>query len=175
MIVVAIDPGVRALGWARADDGRIVACGVSRVEKAPKSEAHRAYMHAAQITIEANLEDARIVGVYTVVESMRWRPNDAASQPNDLLDVQTVGVLTAAFLGNGSIPALLRAQEWKRNLPKAIMHARLEAVLEPSEVEIVRAAIARAPKAHAKEILDAVGISVYHSGRVDDAGRKRTK
>lgn len=174
MIVVAIDPGVRALGWARADGGRIVACGVSRVEKAPTSEAHRAFMHATQIRLAGRVDEVP-TSIQTAVESMRWRPNDAASQPNDLLDVQTVGVLTAAFLGNGSIPTLLRAQDWKRNLPKAIMHARLEAVLEPSEVEIVRAAIARAPKAHAKEILDAVGISVYHSGRVDDAGRKRTK
>lgn len=169
MIVVAIDPGVRALGWAASYEGAIVACGVSRYD-APSLEA-QAYGHYIQVRAAmARLPIFRPVSV--TVESMRWRPNDPASQPNDLLDVQTVGVLTAAFLGSGSIPRLVRAQEWKRSIPKAIMHARLEAVLSEDEREIVRSALARAPKANAKEILDACGISVYASGRVDDAGRK---
>lgn len=171
MIVVAIDPGVRALGWARADGGRIVACGVSRVSSAYALE-DVARAHAAQIRHDAGLEPAPRTPLSAVVESMRWRPNDPASQPNDLLDVQTVGAIAATMIGGGFAPRLVRAQEWKRNLPKAIMHARLEAVLSEDEREIVRSALARAPKANAKEILDACGISVYASGRVDDAGRK---
>ena len=171
MIVVAIDPGVRALGWARADGGRIVSCGVSRVASAHALE-DVARAHVTQIRRDAGLEPAPRTPLSAVVESMRWRPNDASSQPNDLLDVQTVGVLTAAMLVEGVAPRLLRAQAWKRNLPKAIMHARLEAVLSDAEREVVVSALARAPKSNAKEILDACGISVYASGRVDDAGRK---
>lgn len=160
---IAIDPGVWVVGWATSYGSAIVACGIARSDD-PRIEI-RALDIAARIRTSA-------APVPVAVESMRWRPNDPKSQPNDLIDVQTVGLLVAARLSGGLGIRLVPPQEWKRSLPKAVVHNRIAGVLSEDEREIVADALARAPKEHAKEILDAVGISLYASGRVDGAGRK---
>ena len=113
---LAIDPGTRNLGFAiwNPDGARIEACGVSRSERAQAPEHANTICRAA---LQAPIDTAH-------VESMRWRPRDARSQPNDLLDVQTVGILSAHYAGARAI-VMLEPQEWKRNLPKAIHHARI--------------------------------------------------
>lgn len=55
-----------------------------------------------------------------------------------------------------------RPRRWKGNLPKHIHHPRLEAVLASDE---------RFPQGH--DGRDAVGIGLYHLGRVDSGGRPR--
>tara|TARA_R110000868_G_scaffold83620_3_gene235896 strand:- start:2208 stop:2714 length:507 start_codon:yes stop_codon:yes gene_type:complete len=161
---VAIDPGTKNLGFAifDPDGGRIVACGCSRSDGARPMD-HGQAIHLATIL---PIESAH-------VESMRWRPRDARSQPNDLLDVQTVGLLAAHYSGAWRIETL-EPQEWKRTLPKAIHHTRLVAALEPGETEILERAV-DAAGANGKEVLDAVGIALYVSGRIDAAGRTMKK
>lgn len=164
---LAIDPGTRNLGFAfwASDEPRIVACGVSRSESSDATEHAETILRVGRLPSIARAD----------VESMRWRPRDAASQPNDLLDVQTVGILTAHYAGARAI-VMRPPQEWKRNLPKAIHHARIFAALradlgEPSIVE--RAC--EAAGANAKEVLDAVGIALYTCGRIDESGKKRER
>lgn len=165
---IAIDPGVRVVGWAKRYGSAIVSCGIARSD-IPRIET-RALDIAARICPYYNAAPVPVA-----VESMRWRPNDPKSQPNDLIDVQTVGLLVAARLSGGLGIRLVPPQEWKRSLPKAVVHNRIAGVLSEDEREIVANALARAPKEHAKEILDAVGISLYASGRVDGAGRKNER
>ena len=167
---IAIDPGVWVVGWAESFGSTIVACGITRSD-VPRIEI-RALDIAARIRGTSAVPKAPGAPVPVAVESMRWRPNDPKSQPNDLIDVQTVGLLVAARLSGGLGIRLVPPQEWKRSLPKAVVHNRIAGVLSEDEREIVADALARAPKEHAKEILDAVGISLYASGRVDGAGRK---
>jgi hypothetical protein len=162
---LAIDPGTRALGFAIwiPDGPRIVGCGVSRSETASPTEHGETILRAVQQHPIARAD----------VESMRWRPRDARSQPNDLIDVQTVGILTAHYSGARAI-VMREPQEWKRNLPKAIHHARIFAALRADlgEPLIVSRACDDAG-ANAKEVLDAVGIALYVSGRIDESGRVR--
>jgi hypothetical protein len=162
---LAIDPGTRALGFAiwNPDEPQIVACGVSRSETASPTEHADTILRAALYRPIPRAD----------VESMRWRPRDARSQPNDLIDVQTVGVLTAHYVGARAI-VMRPPQEWKRNLPKAIHHARIFAALRADlgEPAIVERAY-EAAGAHAKEVLDAVGIALYVAGRIDESGKRR--
>lgn len=160
---LAIDSGTRNLGFAiwNPDGARIEACGVSRSEKALETD------HANTIRLAALQAPIGIAHV----ESMRWRPRDARSQPNDLIDVQTIGILSAHYVGARAI-VMLEPQEWKRNLPKAIHHARICASLRADEILIVLRAV-EAAGVNAKEVLDAVGIALYASGRIDESGKKR--
>jgi hypothetical protein len=162
---LAIDPGTRALGFAlwNPDEPRIVACGVSRSESSDATEHGETLLRAAMYHPISRAD----------VESMRWRPRDARSQPNDLIDVQTTGILAAHYAGARAI-IMREPQEWKRNLPKAIHHARIFAALrvDLGEPAIVERACDGAGT-NAKEVLDAVGIALYVAGRIDESGKRR--
>ena len=162
---LAIDPGTRVLGYAfrSPDDGRIEICGTSRSETARPTEHGETLLRASLCRPIPRAD----------VESMRWRPRDARSQPNDLIDVQTTGILAAHYAGARAI-VMREPQEWKRNLPKAIHHARIFAALRADlgEPDLVARACDGAGT-NAKEVLDAVGIALYVAGRIDESGKRR--
>lgn len=172
MRIAAIDPGMRAIGYAEAigerpgESSAIVFAGASTASKtAAPFELARAHELALRRARIAPPDPARVY-----VESMRYRPRAANSFPNDLLDVQTCGLLVAHRLAPQGEIVPIEVEDWKRNLPKAIHHARLDLALTTLERELVSAACDRAG-AHAKEVLDAVGILLFALGRIDKAGR----
>lgn len=171
MRIAAIDPGMRAIGYAEAvgerpgEPAAIVFASASTVAKTA-TPAELAHTHAQALRLRRGPPDpARVY-----VESMRYRPRAANSFPNDLLDVQTCGLLVAHRLAPQGEIVPIEVEDWKRNLPKAIHHARLDLALTTIERELVSAACDRAG-AHAKEVLDAVGILLFALGRIDKAGR----
>jgi hypothetical protein len=105
-----------------------------------------------------------------VVESMVWdgrRPTTA----QDLIDVQTVGCLTASRVASQVV--LRRPADWKSNISKEYHHPRILDALDPAERRIVEAA-AKAAGRNAKEVLDASGILLQYLKRIDkDGGRYR--
>lgn len=164
---LTIDPGVRACGWAGwgptapGEPGRLGAAGVSRV-RADATIEWACREHTEQIPRGA---------AHVVIESMAWRPGDARSNPNDLIAVQTV----AAFLAGrmGGFLEFVPAATWKGTIPKGVHHERIRAVLEEGERRILEEALAITPKAHHKEILDAIGIGLYYSDRINRGGGAR--
>lgn len=161
----AIDPGTKALGWARADiGGRIVAAGCSIAPPRIQELDARADYHARAIGLGSAL---------TVwLESMVWTGGARRTTAQTLIDVQTVGCLVAAKVGANV--RLTRPDEWKASIPKEIHHERiLEQVLDAGERAIVAAACARAGESNAKEVLDAVGILVHRLGRSNKSGGAR--
>jgi len=116
----------------------------------------------------------RFEGLDLVIERMRWRPNDASSQPNDLLDVSETATYFAQQIARRTEFGWLKlvpAAEWKANLSKAIHHARIAKVLDLGEGVVLSAGVLNVPKTHHKEVLDAVGIGLHALGRTDKAGR----
>ena len=162
MILGAIDPGTRAVGLAEGDETGLLALRVS-VLRDGSEPADLAARHAR--ALGARPHDL------IAVESMVWRPNDPRSHPQDLLNVQTTGLLLAHALGARTILPV-EPQEWKRNLPKTIHHNRLSSALTPSESLIVSRAVETAGQ-HAKEALDALGLLLFVLGRIDNSGRRR--
>lgn len=159
-MILAIDPGVRNLGWA-IGGSRLRAAGNSRVAKDLDLYA-------------ASREHVSALPGYTSIialESMVHRQRDPRSQPQDLMDVQTVGCLVAGMLLHDSV-LLLTPSEWKGSVPKAVHHSRLLAVLDAGERSIVDAACSLAG-ANAKEVLDAVGIWLFASNRINRSGGPR--
>lgn len=166
MILVSIDPGIKALGWARFHDlgpGRpceLFSCGASRNASGTLPEVART--HAERI--------ARGVDV-VALESMTVRGANSIP-PQDLINVQTVGAIVAASLTHRIV--LLTPEEWKGTVPKSIHHPRIRAALSEAERGTLGGACDLAG-ANAKEVLDAVGIGLYYLGRIDRAGITRTK
>lgn len=157
--MISIDPGVRALGWARWADRALVACRVSRAPAAVWDLVDLAEHHAAAI----GKGSAGVV----ILESMEARGSRVP--PQDLIDVQTVGVLTAARVGN---LYLLHPSAWKGSVPKEIHHPRIRSVLSPGEAQVLDLGLANSGS-HAKEVLDAVGLGLYYLGRTNRGGGPR--
>lgn len=159
-MIVSIDPGIHALGWALwTDGGELSRCGLSRADGRDLSRV--AHLHALTVP-EATI---------AIVESMVTQGGGSKVPPQDLIDVQTVGCLTAR--GVARIVRLVKPYEWKGNIPKGIHHARFLAVLEGVEQTIAANGAAHAG-ANAKEVYDAIGIGLWFFKRTNKDGVKRT-
>lgn len=154
--LISIDPGVRNLGWCHAHDGTIVAAGCSKLAPRGRLEDN-ARLHAHHVP----------TGEVCVLESMEVH-RDRPGTPQDLIDVQTVGCLVAASVAR--TVHLYRPREWKGNVPKSIHHPRLVLALTGTEREIVHSAAHAAGKNNAKEVWDAVGLALFHLGRISRDG-----
>jgi len=160
--LVTIDPGVRALGVCFFEH-RVFRLGLLSRSKARKLTDQIAEHRS-------NLPD--IGATHAAVESMVYRPTD--STPQDLINVQAVGCTLAGMLA----PAvtLYPSSEWKGTTPKRIHHERIQsALMFPAETEALADSLKGIPKAHQKEILDALGIGLYHLGRTTRAGTPRRR
>ncbi len=174
-MIVAIDPGTRHLGWAVSDlAGRALRySGCSDAPTALDLDAAAA-LHATTIQRAVGLvERASGGGAYprplVFLESMRYA-RDRATTPQTLLDVQTVGCLTAATVGP---VRLVPPERWKGSTPKMIFHERMIGALDEIERGFLRIALLNTRASNHKEVLDAVGIFLYSVDRVDSAGTPR--
>lgn len=165
MLLLAIDPGIKGLGWALFEHRQLARCGV--VPEFPRV-AYQApdlgdLCSWASVKVSEALGGAKADAV--AVERMRHYPgsshNDAKA--NDLLDIQAIGAYVAgacAVFGTGV--HYYAPQEWKGSTPKAVMGRRILAALTPHEAGI--AAQIQGSKAH--NATDAIGIGLHHLARL---------
>lgn len=157
---VAIDAGVKALGWARGDASRITAAGCSRTRES--------------LTVDEAADlHSRAIGwgsaTRVVLETMHW-DGRRMTTVNDLLNVQAVGCIVAARVG--CVVVTRAPHDWKAQIPKEIHHPRILDALDAGERRVVDEAVARAGT-NAKEVLDAVGIWLHDAGRINKSGGPR--
>ena len=160
--LLAIDPGTRFLGWAGFVGGKLRGAGCSH------SPAGDWRTHVENMKIHVWAVTRSVLGADIVaLESMTVRGGDAPTPPQDLINVQTVGCLVARSFSENVV--LLTPSDWKATIKKSVHHPRILAALDETERGIVGCACDRAG-AHAKEILDAVGIGLYYLKRTDKGG-----
>ena len=159
--MICLDSGLWAIGYA----GGFVdleACGAS-IEK-PGDFQVAARGHARTISIACP-------GLHSIrFEHMEIRPSDGMARCQDLLDLQAMTCVVAGSLGAPAVPVYV--SEWKSNVRKDIHHKRLIEALRPDEARIVSEAMTRTRTENHKEILDAVGIFLYKSGRTRKDGSR---
>lgn len=177
---VGIDPGVRALGWARSGHARrltLAGCSVLPDTYARSGVRECAVGHLRAIRFVTGLGWGNHAVTY--LESMT-AVRDRATTPQDLIDVQTVGCLVASEIaGSADALCLLTPATWKGSNPKEVHWKRWigtdakPGALAASERLTLREALEQCPKKHHKEILDAVGILLYGLGRIERNGTPR--
>lgn len=170
--VVSIDPGLRGCGVAVFRDTELVWASYIRSPNA-KDRGPKAWLDMA-IQVEAELrslfEDLFIEGgtldAALVVEVPQvYRGAQQKGDPDDLL--QLVGV-------EGWVAGLLRAvrvvgyrpREWKGQVPKDVHVRRIEAILLPEE----KARMQKCPASLRHNMLDGVGIGLFHVRRLSGQG-----
>jgi len=92
-----------------------------------------------------------------------YRVGKSKGDPNDLIKVavQAGQWIERAKLYGASVYRHL-PQEWKGQVPKNVHHERILAALSPAE----SARIPKLPKADAHNMLDAIGLGLFHLGRI---------
>lgn len=169
--VIAIDPGVWALGWCAGGARTVRRAGCSKVPRSTGFDTGTLVtVHTNQIS-QAILDEINPSAI-VYAESMELRPSDGLAVARDLMRVQSVGVGVGARFDVGL--NLIPVSTWKGSVPKSVHHPRILAALDVNERRIVDAACKAAGKANTKEVLDAVGIFLYSVGRIDKAGAPRT-
>ena len=163
LLVLHVDGPRR--GW------RFTAGGVARAKSPTVPEA--AYLHAE--TVRRAIDPiCGSVRPLVITESMVHARDRNGSVAQDLIDLSIVGAYVAGSVcGVARRPQFVTANTWKGSVPKEIHHERIRAVLDPEESVMLRALLEPVPKTNQKELLDALGISLYGAGRIARGGRSR--
>jgi hypothetical protein len=159
MRFMSIDPGGPELGWASWADGRLVACGLSRTKA--KTWQLRAVTHRS--TLEALGAYDRPDGL-VLTECMRVRGGRGMGNPQILVELNGI----AGHVGN----MWVEPGTWKGRLPKEIHQPRILATLTPEELALVMAV---KPPSLRHNTIDAVGIGLYHLGRLTPKTTRLTR
>lgn len=182
MSLLAIDPGVAPLAWARFGAGALDSCGFMPREAAAAGDWSD--LHAL------------------VIEKPFIYPKRSKGDPNDLIDVAGAAYFVeGAIRARGGPPAsYVFPRDWKGQLDKPIHHGRVWSMLAAPErraferdtghtADEVEAKIDRACDLIAKGIrnrdgspqeyawkthnlLDAIGLGLWYLGRVGVGGRR---
>lgn len=163
-MILAVDPSIRSAGMALFDsdpactDGLIFAARVTMASSgADPAERERAM---ARRILAAIVSDLR--GIVPIDRLVSERPQIYAEgggrtkgDPNDMLFMVGVTAALAALLP-GAACTTYRPAEWKGQMPKAAVEARVRQRLSPAEA-------ARLPASH--DAIEAVGIGLFYLGR----------
>ena len=153
MILVAIDPGVKAAGVALFEDGELASAWLSRGKTWTETA------RAVRLAVENRLPLEIIRDCHAAIEKPQvYRTEFLKGDPNDLIDV----ALMAGAAVSGFDPKHVKSylpKEWKGQVPKAVMTKRIKGWLSKEEherVELPKAGTLR------HNVWDAVGIGVQH-------------
>ncbi len=145
--LLAIDPGVKILGWALFVNRELYRCGLSISDL---GVPHCLSIH------ERNLRTLGVWAEERVCERMVQRGKMSAVRTSDLLDVQ----LVAGSLGD----VFYTPQEWKGSVPRKKEQERTKKVLAAGELALLRY-VKEVHGAEAHNAWSAVGIGLHHLGR----------
>lgn len=143
MRVASIDPGVKRVGFAVWEDSRLKQAGIC----------------------EPTLQDwMRGLDEIVIEKPQVYVAARSKGDPNDLVELAlVVGWMAGiAWMADNAAAIYYKPSEWKGQLPKQVCHDRVIKALMDRE----REAIVLPPnKRHALDVLDAIGIGLYHLGR----------
>lgn len=143
-MILAIDPGTHT-GWALFKDSLLVACGLGD----PRTSTAHVMRDITDVIIE-----------HPVIYS-----GGRTRNPNDVLKV---AVNAGEWAGTYRQKALVRyvtPQAWKGSVPKDVHQPRILAKLAPKEAEVLEASLRRVAKSKHNNVVDAVGLGLFHVGR----------
>lgn len=140
-VLLAIDPGDRATGWAVYDaEKSLIGCGLG------DPHAERA--------------DLIVIELPQVYPQQQVPPNDLIALA--FLAGRYAGVGMGSTKGPAEVYTVL-PHEWKGNLPKDLCAIRVRAALMPAERNVVDAC--ELPEKQRHNMLDAIGIGLFTLGR----------
>lgn len=164
--LVTIDPGLRGTGVAIWLDGKLV--NAAYVESAEQKRRGPVAWVAMAAAVEDHVwehmdnEEEDCAHELVMEVPQIYGPEISKADPDDLLQLAGVDGAIARALRFGCPVVGYRPREWKGQTPKAIHNRRVENALSLAELDTFQ----RCPSHLRHNILDAVGIGLFHLGRL---------
>lgn len=152
MKVLAIDPGVKSLGWAAFAAGSLIRCGLHQADDVVDM------IRLLQGRWSGMKPELAVIEVPQVYQQRRWK-----GDPNDLIDVALVAGAVAGALASANEVRFVRPREWKGQRPKEICNGLTMRTLTEGEREQVETD--ETPRSKRHNVIDAVGLGLYAIGR----------
>ncbi len=156
-MIVSIDPGTKCSGFAvfaesdTEEKPVLIRCGVFRGDDWIDTANH-----VPEFSCE-NPDDLKLI-----IEDPRIYPVTNV-RPNDLMKLSAaVGAIVAKV--SAKFTKLVTPSQWKKSVPKTIHQKRIWRTLNESEKEILDSCLC--PKSLHHNVVDAVGIGLWHVGRM---------
>lgn len=161
--LVSIDPGLRECGVATFKDGTLVDAWLARcnLDNGPKQ-----WVAMAQTVLDhVDLHDCdELVIEYMQTRRGRRDAHDALIQLS-LVSGGIYCLVDEKNLGNVKL-VHAPANTWTGRRPKKVNHNRVWSRLGLTEVATLEEGLTKTPKKNHKELLDAVGIGLWHLKRL---------
>lgn len=149
--VLAVDPGLRATGYAYFRNGSLAKCGLHRSKLPDRAAA------AAEIGREFALEFMRPLDVLIIEVPQVYQARLMKGDPNDLVSITLVA---GALL---QLPAALRRvvspHHWKGNVPKDVTKSRVLFALSITERQLLQDL--NVPDSLKHNVVDAIGLGQW--------------
>lgn len=149
---ISVDPGARSIAWASFTGEELVWCDFLKGETLGKLSAilksDFGHVKADNLIIE---------------KPQIYQGRMQSGDPNDLIDVAIpVGMMVQSIEEIGHLK-IVRPREWKGTRPKKICNALTLKALSPVELNGFESRKFKKGEAH--NVLDAIGIGLWHLGR----------
>lgn len=168
-MLITVDPNVRGCGVAAWERGTLPLLWASYVKNPHGDLKGRAYFRDTALgqavwrhIIERKHPHMPVSQIKGIIERPRVYPGMPKTDLNDLIDVATVGAACAAYFADAGGADTVFPSEWKGQLAKKAMLERIWSKLSDAE----RAVVQKTNKSDTEDILDAVGIGLWHFGRL---------
>lgn len=159
IIFACVDPGLRGCGVALFKGGELLKAAYVKnpVESGGGYEAHARLGKAVSDYLDFSADQV-------IIEHPRVYPGSAQQKGdlNDLLDVVAVGAACAGWNREGMTETVYPF-DWKGNVPKDIMTARIRTALSSDELSRIEPC----PANLKHNILDACGIGLWKLKRIN--------
>lgn len=168
MRTLAIDPGVRHLGWAVLEGGTPTVLGAAKLpDHLSGDKLHDA---AHWFTSHPRLAPLLTPGGVdeVIIERMVHYHNKPLGDPNDLMNITAIGGLLA---GRTGAPTFWVAPSvWKGQVPKEINHGRIQAWLaDRGKLDLAHTLLEPTPPRFREHAWDALGVALFHCGELGHA------
>lgn len=170
MNLVSVDPGIRAMGAAWFSDGKLIACKLIRNPAGDGSLAdHMLVVESFALWVRA-VAHTRFNGFTgaqprLAIEIPRVYP--AARQKGDQNDLINLAVVAGGVAGHFAPGLVTRyyPRDWKGSVNPEESNRRVVERLGASELETM--ARTECPKSLQHNLIDAIGVGLFHLGRFD--------
>jgi hypothetical protein len=158
--LISVDPGLNECGVAVFQKGVLTECFLGQsTEKDKTKDINDRIMSMVEVlrSLIVPFKPGTVV-----VERMEPRGNKTSAW-SSLIDLAMIG---GSVAGYSPAVVYLRPSLWTGKRSKGPNHLRIRRKLVPKETEALEDGLENCPAANHKEILDAVGIGLYHLRRL---------
>lgn len=153
-VLVAIDPGKKASGYAIFIDRELKACGMA--EEAGDLIYHW-HAYPDRVCFGRSWPELVVMEYPKIYDRRRWK-----GDPNDLLPITAAGAHLAGTLHPMRFKIGM-PEDWKGQTPKKVQNVRDRGVLSLAELAVVDAVSLAPSKMH--NVIDAIGVGLWELKR----------